>query len=535
MRLLVFNLLMITILCTGFYAVSLKIWQSEIDDQLLDDLTAVTEGYGNRAVDPTSAETSLLVQDIDRAYTAYSQSCKQARIGLAIVVLLGICGAILSLYISLGRLLRPIQTLTRISRNVALGDFSERVPVQANDELGQLSKQFNRMCSQLQKSQSQLVQAEKLKSAGEMAAGIAHDFNNVLFAISARLELVHSDLVDGNLEGKDLLQSLEIMMQAAADGAETVRKIREISNPKESRGLTTIQLNETCHQALEMSHDKCKASEALHGTKIKVREIFGEIPPILGNPVEMREMLTNLINNSIDAMPRGGTLIVSSADEGEWVRVTVADTGEGMDENTKQKVLDPFFTTKGAHGTGLGMSMVYGIIKRMKGEIRIESVLKQGTAVSLFFPAKAGLSLPDAVVEEQESKEPIPSRRVLIVDDEPYVAEGLAGLMRHLGQATEVANSGKEALSILETQTFDLVFTDLGMPEMTGWDLIRVISQKWPKLPVVLVTGWGDYIDDEELLSKSVSEVISKPASRNKLREVLVGLNSAVQEPVLRS
>ena len=420
------------------------------------------------------------------------------------------------------QLLGPLTDLTQMSRGVTLGDFSVRVPALGKDEIGELSAQFNSMCDQLERNQSQLVQAEKLKAVGEMAAGIAHDFNNVLFAISARLELVRSDLMEGKLKGKRLLKSIDVMLQAARDGEETVHKIREFSRPKKDKALTTVDLNELAHQALEMSRGRRKQLTRA-GVSLKVRELYNDISPIQANPVEVREAFTNLINNSIDAMPDGGTLILSTAIEGDLVRATVADTGVGMEEEIKGKALDPFFTTKGAQGSGLGLSMVYGIMKRMGGDVRIESVKNQGTAVSLYFPVKQGLTLPElpGAPEQRAVTRALPRRRALVVDDEAYVGEALVELLESLGQEAVFARSGKEALEILERESFDIVFSDLGMPEMTGWDLTRRINTARPGLAIVLVTGWGDYLDDEGLLSKSVTEVLSKPVSADKLRSVL--------------
>ncbi len=434
--------------------------------------------------------------------------------------LLAIALCFLLIHRALLLLLQPLGKLTLVSKNVALGDFSQRVPVASGDELGQLSAQFNSMCDQLERNQSQLVQAEKLKAVGEMAAGIAHDFNNVLFAISARLELIRGELQDGRLRGKRLLDSIEVMLRAAQDGAETVRKIREFSRPHKDKALTTVNLNELASQALEMSRGKRKASTK-RGIMIRIRELYEDIPPILANPVEVREALTNLIHNSVDAMPDGGTLILSTALDAEKVRVTVADTGEGMDEQTKGKVLDPFFTTKGTQGSGLGLSMVYGIMKRLGGDMRIESVRGQGTAVSLFFPVTSGLTLPETDSKPESPSIELPPRRVLVVDDEQYVGEGLVALLEDLGQEARFAHSGQEALQLLEANDFDYVFSDLGMPEISGWDLARAVKKSWPHMAVVLVTGWGDYIDEDELLRRSVMEIVPKPVSRATLQAVL--------------
>jgi len=246
------------------------------------------------------------------------------------------------------------------------------------------------------------------------------------------------------------------------------------------------------------------------GVQIELVTELGDLPSILGNPSELREVLTNIIFNAIDAMPQGGKITVSShplADH--WVEVRIADTGIGMTEEIKRRVFDPFFTTKGVTSSGLGMSVSYGIIKRHGGEILVESEPGKGTTFILHLPVGYGEEKP----VEKAAPPPPESRtaRILVIDDEDSVRNVLSQMLTIKGHVVEVAPSGEAGIERFKGGKFDLVFTDLGMPRISGWDVGKAIKQINPAVPIAMITGWGLELDKKKMTESGIDLVITKP------------------------
>jgi CheY-like chemotaxis protein len=224
----------------------------------------------------------------------------------------------------------------------------------------------------------------------------------------------------------------------------------------------------------------------------------------------MREVLTNIIFNAVDAMPKGGKLTITTQPQTEdWVEVRIADTGIGMTEDVKKRVFDPFFTTKGVTNSGLGMSVSYGIIKRHGGEILIESELGKGTTFILHLPTGDGEEGPLAkeVATSKESRR----ARILVIDDEESVRDILSRMLKAKGHKVVVASNGEEGIDRFRAEAFDLVFTDLGMPKLSGWEVGKTIKGINPKTPVAMITGWGVELDREKLDESGIDLIISKP------------------------
>ncbi len=237
---------------------------------------------------------------------------------------------------------------------------------------------------------------------------------------------------------------------------------------------------------------------------------FEDIPFILGNPSELREVLTNIIFNAMDAMPEGGRLTLSTLHQAEgWVEMRIADTGIGMTEEIRKRIFDPFFTTKGVTNSGLGMSVSYGIIKRHGGEILVESEPGKGTTFILHLPMG---------YEEEESKETAVKTtrngrpaRILVIDDEDAVRDILSRMLKVKGHQVVVAANGEEGIERFKSETFDLVMTDLGMPKISGWEVSKAIKGMNPKVPIAMITGWGMELNREKLSESGVDLIVSKP------------------------
>jgi CheY-like chemotaxis protein/anti-sigma regulatory factor (Ser/Thr protein kinase) len=338
----------------------------------------------------------------------------------------------------------------------------------------------------------------------------------VLAAILGQVELV-------KLRGVplELQENLHTLETAAADGAQVVCRLQDFARQRASSPLVVLALPPVVQDALDITAPRWKDEVQRRGHTIHVRVALGALPPILGHAPEIREALTNVIFNAVDAMPGGGALTVTGTATPEAVCLHVADTGLGMPETVRQKVFEPFFTTKGVKGTGLGLSVVYGIMERHGGRVTVVSLPGEGTTVTLQFQAASTVppgTAPDRLPDQR------PARSILLIDDEAAVRHTMADLLQAAGQTVHVAESGLAGLAQLAHALPDLVLTDLGMPEMSGVELARRVKAAHPRLPVVLLTGWGDTptlsADDRSV----VDRVLGKPVRLAELLQVVAEL-----------
>jgi signal transduction histidine kinase/CheY-like chemotaxis protein len=356
----------------------------------------------------------------------------------------------------------------------------------------------------LAQAQDQLVRSEKLRALGEMASGVAHDFNNLLAAILGRAQLLLHRVADPKSR-----QWLQIIERSAEDGAKTVRRLQEFTRIRRDQPSVALDLNRVVREALELTESSWRLEPPRRGVSIQaVTELSPDLPKTTGDPAELREVMTNVILNAVDAMPHGGTLTLATAQRGESIELRVSDTGVGIPEAVRGKIFDPFFTTKGPKGTGLGLSMTYGILSRHGATIAVESEEGQGTTFILRFPICAVSEAPVPHAEELPEAAPL---RCMVVDDEESVGDMLADVLRSAGHSVVVARNAYEGLKHVQTESLDLVFTDLSMPGMTGWELARAVRTTAPGLPVVLVSGFAVEVSAEELEASGVSMVLAKP------------------------
>jgi len=313
------------------------------------------------------------------------------------------------------------------------------------------------------KMEAKLAQSEKLKSLGELSGGVAHDFNNVLAAILGRVQLLKMQFKPpfGKQEKRksmlDLIKSLDIIERASLDGAETVRRIQEFSRKRaDDKEFTKIDINELIDNALEFTRMKWKNDAESKGIKITIQKELSPLPPTSGSASELREVFTNLINNAIDAMPKGGRIKIKTFKENGHISITIEDTGVGISEVIRNRIFDPFFTTKGVQSTGLGMSVSYGIINRHGGTILVDSTEGKGTTFSITLP------ISDNIRVGKEKTKPIPEEKrkstVLVIEDEEEVRNLLADILIENGHQIETASDGKKGIDIFKKKEFDLVF-----------------------------------------------------------------------------
>lgn len=368
--------------------------------------------------------------------------------------------------------------------------------------------------ARLKEAQEKLVQSEKLRALGEMAGGVAHDFNNLLGAILGRAQLLLLSAKE-----QDIRKGLKVIEKAALDGAETVRRIQEFTRLRTDENFISLDPNEILKESLEMTKHKWKDEAQKKGILIQVEtDLDQNLPQVAGNPSELREVFVNMILNSIDAMPEGGALCVSSHSDKNQVLARVKDTGIGMTEEVQRKVFDPFFTTKGPKGNGLGLSLAYGIIIRHSGEISIESQRGKGTTFSVKLPLK---KLSEKKETRDEKTEEGRAETILIIDDEAAIRELLCDILQSRGYEATGVDDSLKGIELFQKEKFDIVFTDLSMPELSGWEVADRLRSLDPEVVIVMVTGWGTQVDSRKLKAHAVDLLMAKPFEVKKLFEVL--------------
>jgi signal transduction histidine kinase/CheY-like chemotaxis protein len=378
----------------------------------------------------------------------------------------------------------------------------------------------------LRQTQQAVLQQERLRALGQMASGIAHDINNAISPVALYVESLLEKEPGLSERSRNYLGTIQ---RAVDDVAHTVARMREFYRPRESESmLATTDLNVLAQQVIDLTRARWSDMPQQRGVVIQMQTDFSaDLPAISSAQAEIREALINLVFNAVDAMPEGGTLTlrttVRHASAPLRVCVEVADTGIGMDEDTRSRCLEPFFTTKGERGTGLGLAMVYGVAQRHSAEFEIESAVGAGTTVRLCFPLPA--VVPDGARTEEAFEMP-PRLRILLVDDDPLLLKSLRDTLEADGHAIAQANGGQAGIDAFRAaqaqgEIFDVVITDLGMPNIDGRRVAEGIKTASPPTPVILLTGWGQRLVADGEVPPHVSCVLGKPPRLQQLRWAL--------------
>lgn len=423
-----------------------------------------------------------------------------------------------------------------------LRQLSEHVALAAHQ--AQLYDALQLAYENLRQSQETVVQQERLRALGQMASGVAHDINNAISPIALYTE----SLLERETTLSERARSYLTTIQTAIhDVARTVSRMREFYRPQESHAaLAKIGLDRVIRGVLELTQARWRDLPQERGAVIELRTDF--VHPqavIMGAENEIRDALTNLVFNAADAMADGGILTVRTksvvrqakseatgeADvPTEMICLEVSDTGVGMPPETRRRCLEPFFTTKGERGTGMGLAMVYGMAQRHRAELEIDSAPGEGTTVRLLFPAAPGEE--DATVRQLALGLPLRPMRILIVDDDPLIIESLRETLRGDAHRVTAADGGQAGIDAFEAarangEAFELVITDLGMPYVDGRRVAAAIKTVSPTTPVILLTGWGQRLTAENQVPPHVDRVLNKPPRLKELRAALAELARA--------
>jgi len=380
------------------------------------------------------------------------------------------------------------------------------------------NRQLADALEKLRETQEQVIQRERLHALGRMASGIAHDFNNALAPILGFSELL--------LRRPESLRDyerargyIEMIHTTAEDSAKIVARLREFYRYREANDLfTPVSLNDLIQQVISMTQPRWKDQAQAQGTQVTIKTELQNIPTISGNEAELRELLFNVVFNAIDALSERGTVTFRTSMREDSAVLQVSDTGSGMTEEVRSRCLEPFYTTKEEHGSGLGLGIVYGIVRRHDGTIEIESAPGKGTTVTIALPLYKEERVP---VRKEPSSRIEETLRILVVEDEPLVREVIEVYLREDRHYVETAVNGREGLEKYRAGTFDLVLTDRAMPEANGDVLAAEIKQINPRQPVILLTGFGDLMSGAGEKPEGVDLVVGKPFTMDSLRAAM--------------
>jgi signal transduction histidine kinase/CheY-like chemotaxis protein len=364
----------------------------------------------------------------------------------------------------------------------------------------------------LSATQQQMLETEKLRVLGEMACGVAHDFNNNLGAILGRTQLLLR-----NAEGAEILEGLVEIERLALEGAETVRRTQEFARVREKTEKREILINDVVLRAIEIARPFWKNQAQRDLSEIKITARLEATRTIAGSFDDLVDAFLSIIRNSIEALAAGGEIRISTRDDGDSVIVQLVDNGQGMTDEAVEKAFYPFFTTKQHGKAGLGLSVVYGVIKRHDAAIEISSEKGCGTEVTVTFGAldrsKSGKA------ETVTAGEP-EGLRILVVDDDLPLLRVVSEILDALGHSSLLACEGIEALALFDGEEVDLVITDLGLPGMSGWDIANAVKLR-KRLPVILISGWGAQISEAEIERHDVDYVLPKPFTMSQLKDAI--------------
>ena len=401
-------------------------------------------------------------------------------------------------------------------------------------------EELSHFIAEQERIREQFSQMEKLSALGELASGVAHDFNNTLAGILGRAQLILR-----TNDPEKIQRGLNIIIKTAEDGAKTVKRIQDFARQRRDHDFELVTIDSILFDVSEITRPRWKDRAEASNVQITLDLQIRSKARVMGDESELREVLVNMVFNAVDAMPNGGNLTLAAEDVQDSVVISVGDTGTGMPPEVKSRIFDPFFTTKGKAGMGLGLAVSFGIIRRHEGSVEVESEVGAGTKFKIILP-KAAVAEESASVESA-TKIPWteansistpsfegPQPQALVVDDEEAVRELLRDLLESEGFRVYLAPGGREALNLFAAQPFDGIFTDVGMPGMSGWELAHAIRQRNETIPIAVITGWGEAVGSDEQKEARVDWVVTKPFRAERISELAKEICKRRKAPVKR-
>ena len=387
-------------------------------------------------------------------------------------------------------------------------------------ELRDANTQLSGALAELRRRQKKTIQQERLNALGKMASGIAHDFNNALMPILGYTDalIVRPERLDDREETLHMLRNIRT---AAQDAARAVAELREFYRPPEETPASEGDLNRQITTCVTLTKPKWQSEMAARGIRITMVTELEDVPKVNAENSLLREALINLLLNAVDAMPAGGPITMRTAHEGNRVVFQMIDAGTGMSEETHRRCLEPFFSTKGDGGSGLGLSMVHGFVRSHKGTMTVDSVEGQGTTVTIALPLAVA---KPREVEPRETPAPLRKLHVLVIDDEQNSRNLISMFLELDGHSMETASGGEQALADFRKGTYDLVITDRAMPDMSGEQVAARIKEMQPEIPIILLTGFGAIMQDDAEMPSGIDLIVPKPVTYKEIGVALASV-----------
>lgn len=383
---------------------------------------------------------------------------------------------------------------------------------EAIEALASKNQELEITVEMLEKTQQQLNRGARLKGLGQMAAGVVNDFNNSLTKIVGTVEIIDA------VQIKAIAPYMDQLKAAASEATSTVKRLRyfyEVSS--EAKESDKVNLNDVIAETLELTRPRIESERFGANVGIEIETKVTELPLVVGEASEFREVLTNLVFNSCDAMPEGGNITISSEVKNDYVALEILDNGTGMSAEVLDQCLDPFFSTKNELGTGLGLALADGLMQRYGGVMRMESEPGLGTKVQLRF----------MLATEQSEKEEVPmgfhSKRLkaIIVDDEKEIGYFMTRFLERDNHYVEYTDNARDALERIREGNFDLIIADRAMPDICGDELAKRVKTLKGNEKFIMATGFGDLMLAASEMPEGVDMILPKPISRESLRKAL--------------
>lgn len=412
--------------------------------------------------------------------------------------------------------LENINAMSEVAKAEAAAEAKAEAAVAQAEQARQHVEELNFYIAEQERIREQFSQIEKMSALGELASGVAHDFNNTLAGILGRAQLLLATKDPAKIEN-----GLKIIIKTAKDGAKTIKRIQDFARQRRDHDFKPVDVGQLLFDVGEITRPRWKDWAEAANVHINLNLQLRCNALIMGDESELREVMVNMVFNAVDAMPQGGTLTLSAAEVDGSVEISISDTGTGMSEDVRLRIFDPFFTTKGKTGMGLGLAVSYGIIRRHEGVIEVESEMARGTTFRIRLPLARGAVKTQPTGELPAIEKPqLSQTRILVVDDEEHVRALLRDILESAGCEVRLAEGGREALRVFETEKLDAIFTDVGMPEMSGWELARAVRERNSRIPIAVITGWGEAVGSSEQKAAQVDWVVTKPFDTPQIIEL---------------
>jgi len=417
-----------------------------------------------------------------------------------------------------------VDEVTRIRNNSVLA-ANHRLQEEIDDhrrteqELRDANRRLSDALSDLRRTERKIIQNERLNALGQMASGMMRDFKSALLPI-----LEYSDLLLDKTEPKDDCREthkmLEVIRDSSQEAARKINRLREFYERVDD-DYAKLDINSIVGTSIEATQSVYKEEIEARGVHMQVNmELDESNPTIVGSEGQLSDTFAGIVHNAVDAMQRGGVLSVRTAAINQSVEIEFADTGMGMSETALHRCFEPFYTTKGVQRTGIGLSLAYGVVKAHGGTIDVRSHSGKGTSVLIRLPDSNASSFRNA----SRAMDDIEPLDVLLIDDDEKICNVMRNYLESDGHTVTIAMTGSDGLGVFGKERFDIVITDSALPDVSGERVVDMIREQSSRVPIIMITGFGDFMLETGIKPPGVNAVVGKPLTLNELRRVVANV-----------